>query len=148
MKNRQPIMKNFDILIVDDDDITTMCMKRSLSKMSFRNRIITSGNGKAALAHLDRAEMTDQVLVFLDINMPVMDGWDFLDELQHRDYQDKINILVMSSSTAVSDKRKSNQYHQVLGYLEKPLTTDILSDVLDLFNSNIIVPHVEKEARI
>ncbi|MEX2591142.1 MAG: response regulator [Anditalea sp.] len=135
-------MKISDILVIDDDILTNRCIQRMIFMTEFKNVVSTFKNGKEALAHLDdKAKYLDQVLIFLDINMPVLDGWGFLDELQNRGFQNKINVLIMSSSTALSDKKKSKQYPQVMGYLEKPLETDTLLDIIDLFKTNIIIPN-------
>jgi CheY-like chemotaxis protein len=139
-------MKISDILVIDDDHLTNMCIEKIIFMTEFQNVVSTYKNGKEALAHLDsKAQDLDQVLIFLDLKMPVLDGWGFLDELQKRGFRDKTNILIMSSSTALSDKKKSKKYPQVMGYLEKPLATDTLLDIIDLFKTNIIVPNYAME---
>lgn len=140
-------MEISDILVIDDDRLINKCMERIIFMTEFKNRVSTFKNGKEALAYLDRkAKDLDQVLIFLDINMPVLDGWGFLEELQKRGFKDQMNVLIMSSSTALSDKKRSKQYPQVMGYLEKPLATDTLLDIIDLFKTNIIIPNYVMES--
>ena len=141
------MMKNLQILAIDDDIVTLAYFNKVVSNTPFRNEVSTLTNGKEALDHLDQqVKEMEQVLVFLDINMPVLDGWGFLEELQNRDYKDKVNVLIISSSNALSDKKKSNQYPQVIGYLVKPLEAETLLDVMDLFRSNIILPNPKTAA--
>lgn len=136
------MMKNLQILVIDDDIVTLAYFNKVVSNTPFSKEVSTLTNGKEALDHLDQqVKEMEQVLIFLDINMPVLDGWGFLEELQNRDYKDKVNVLIISSSNALSDKKKSNQYPQVIGYLVKPLEAETLLDVMDLFRSNIILPN-------
>jgi two-component SAPR family response regulator len=141
-------MKTAEIFVIDDDITHKVCIQRTISQQHFSNGVYTFNNGKEALLQLDQnAKKVDQLLVFLDINMPVMNGWGFLDELQNKAYQDKVNVLIMSSSKTMSDKKKSNSYPQVVGYLEKPFESDILIDVIDLFNNNVVIPNLEAKSK-
>ncbi|MEX2593362.1 MAG: response regulator [Anditalea sp.] len=141
-------MKTLDILVIDDDMTIKMSIQRTISKKRFKNDVSTFNNGKEALLQLDhKANKMDQILIFLDINMPVLNGWDFMDELQNKDYQEKVNVLIMSSSTALSDKKRSNGYPQVMGYLEKPFASETILDVIDLFNNNVVIPNLEAKAK-
>ncbi|MEX2593661.1 MAG: response regulator [Anditalea sp.] len=132
-------MKASNIIIVDDDITCQVRIHNAISKTIFRNDSSSFYNGKEALEYLDRkAKSMDRVFIFLDINMPVLNGWGFLDGLQNRDYKEKINVLVISTSTELSDKKKANEYPQVMGYFEKPLEAKILCEVICLFTSDIV----------
>ena len=140
-------MKISDILVIDDDILTNKIIQKIIFMTEFRNIVSTFKNGKEALVHLDaKGKDLDQVLIFLDLNMPVLNGWEFLEKLKDRGYKNKMNVLIMSSSTAMSDKKKSEKYPQVMGYLEKPLATDTLLDIIDLFKTNIIIPKMAMES--
>lgn len=132
-------MKNLDILLVDDDPLIKFYIQKTLVRKNIANKVYTVNNGQEALELLDgKAAGMDRVLIFLDIEMPVLNGWGFLNELQKKDYQSKANIVVVSTSTELGAKRTSDQYPQVMGYLEKPIPPETLLDIIDLFKSNII----------
>ena len=121
------------ILCVDDDPITLMLCKKVITKASFSNAIITAKNGKEALEYfnsiLNKEEDKLPQLIFLDLNMPVMDGWEFLDNFSTDKYS-KVNatkIVVPSSTIDPEDLQKSKNYPMVIDFLSKPITTNMLN---------------------
>lgn len=124
------------LLCVDDDKITLTLIKLVVSKAAFAQEIITKTNGKEALdyyielAHNPTIEAYPE-LIFLDLNMPVMSGWDFLDEFS-RNYYEKFSqtkIIILSSSTDPEEKAKANSYPMIIDYLAKPLTITALQNI-------------------
>ena len=121
------------ILCVDDDPITLMLCKKVITKASFSNTIITAKNGEEALEYfnsiLNQEEDKLPNLIFLDLNMPVMDGWEFLDNFSTEKYS-KINttkIVVLSSTIDPEDFQKSKKYPMVIDFLSKPITINMLN---------------------
>lgn len=121
------------ILCVDDDPITLMLCKKVITKASFSNAIITAKNGEEALEYfnsiLNKEEDKLPQLIFLDLNMPVMDGWEFLDNFSTDKYS-KVNttkIVVLSSTIDPEDLQKSKNYPMVIDFLSKPITTNMLN---------------------
>ncbi|HTG67594.1 MAG TPA: response regulator [Flavobacterium sp.] len=122
------------ILCVDDDPITLMLCKKVITKASFSNSIITAKNGEEALQHFDNFienKTNDQLpqLILLDLNMPVMDGWEFLDNFSTKKYSqlhESTKIVVLSSTIDPEDLQKSKKYEMVIDFLSKPITTDML----------------------
>lgn len=83
-----------ETLIVDDDILTLHYIKNIVKTSPINGPINTAENGKSAFQVLDdRTTECDAVLVFLDINMPVMDGWSFLQTLQDKGYKNKIQVV-------------------------------------------------------
>ena len=113
------------VLIVDDDDITLfihelMIKESGLSKDSFIFK-----NGRVALDFLDDcSKEEEQFLIFLDVNMPVMDGWNLLDAIQESSCQKQVNVVMVTSSLDQSDRKKARKYPQVIDYVEKPLNME------------------------
>ena len=124
------------ILCVDDDPITLMLCKKVIIKASFSNEIITSQNGEEALCYfntLKYANSENQLekhpqLIFLDLNMPVMGGWEFLDHFNSADFSEfkNIKVVVLSSTIDPEDLEKSTTYPMVIDFLSKPITLPML----------------------
>ncbi|MES2239924.1 MAG: response regulator [Bacteroidota bacterium] len=123
------------ILCVDDDPITLMLCKKVITKASFSNAIITAKNGEEALQYFDsiinkKEDHKVPQLIFLDLNMPVMDGWEFLDNFSTEKYSEpnhSTKIIVLSSTIDPEDLEKSKKYEIVIDFLSKPITTDMLT---------------------
>lgn len=120
------------ILCVDDDPITLMLCKKVITKTSFTNNIITAKNGEEAIQYFDKIvnQEENQIpqLVFLDLNMPVMDGWEFLDSFNTDKYSEiKTKIVVLSSTIDPEDYQKSKTYPMVIDFLSKPITLEMLN---------------------
>ena len=120
------------ILCVDDDPITLMLCKKVITKASFSNNIITAKNGEEAIQYFDSIlnNGVDKLpqLVFLDLNMPVMDGWDFLNAFSSPKYSEvTTKVVVLSSTIDPEDHQKSKKFPMVIDFLSKPITTEMLS---------------------
>lgn len=125
------------LLCVDDDKITLTLIKLIVSKASFAEEIITKINGKEALEYYDdlsenTASEAYPELIFLDLNMPVMGGWDFLDEFAKTFYKkfNQTKVIILSSSTDPAEKAKTQKYPMVIDYLSKPLTINALKNII------------------
>ena len=124
-------MPNFDaIFLVDDDPINNLINRRLLGKTGISERIEEFLGGEQALEKLIQEPLANRLLIFLDINMPVLNGWEFLNQYleSYPDRNDK--ILILSSSIDFNDKQKAAEYSIVSGFLEKPLTLDKIWDAL------------------
>lgn len=114
------------IWIVDDDPIYQIIVKKVIQRSEMFSEISSFKNGKDAIDNLHHAlEVNDNLpdIILLDINMPIMDGWEFMEEIGLIKPKLPIEIVVyiVSSSIAVEDKNKSKSYENILGYLSKPI---------------------------
>ena len=130
-------MKLLDVaFIVDDDPIHQFGMKVLLQRIKFSNEVLIYQNGQEAIDALtQRMEKGLKLpsIIFLDLNMPIKDGWGFLDdfvEIPHQN-REKIVIYVVSSSINPSDQEKAKKYAVVSNYIVKPISKDQLTNVLD-----------------
>lgn len=126
------------ILCVDDDPITLMLYKMVIAKASFTEEIITAKNGQEALDYYGKLKASNETrcpeLIFLDLNMPVMGGWEFLDNFITANYQEfnkKTKVIVLSSTIDPTDIEKSKTYPIVIDFLSKPITKEMLEDLKD-----------------
>jgi len=118
-------MKNLITLIVDDDISIQMLHKVMVGKSNISNQPLIFGNGQLALDYLKEKNISQQqYLVLLDINMPVLNGWGFLDAIQHSAIENQLLIVIVSSSVDGRDKVKASSYKQIIEFLEKPLKID------------------------
>ncbi|MDD2822226.1 MAG: response regulator [Flavobacterium sp.] len=128
-------MKKKEIWIVDDDNIYQIIVRKIIGKMELFSSFSSYKNGKDAIDALKKAAENNENIpdiILLDINMPVMDGWEFMDEIVS--YKSKLNqkiaIYIVSSSIAVQDKDKAKTYAEILGFLSKPITMDALYEIV------------------
>lgn len=116
------------IFIVDDDPITVFGIKKVLKPVAQCDDVQIFQNGKEAHdALLERTVAGKMIpeVIFLDINMPIMDGWDFLEELISMDLDHKITINMITSSIDPLDYQKWNSFkarcNHTLNFKNKPI---------------------------
>ena len=115
------------ILIIDDDEVSIFVTKKLLE---FNNDydIITFKSAQKALYFLENNKID---LIFLDINMPCMDGFQFLEEFQKLNIESKPQVVICTSSDRKSDKDKSMKFENVIGYLDKSLQYQSIARILE-----------------
>ncbi len=124
-------------ILVDDDPINNLIIEHQIkTKISTEIEIVSFESpmeGFSYIMNYDGAESRVQTVLFLDLNMPVFSGWDFLEKLEKLDDQitNQLTIYVSSSSLDNRDIERANNIDLVKDYLIKPLTADLL---VGLFN--------------
>ncbi|MDI1322985.1 MAG: response regulator [Algoriphagus sp.] len=127
-------MIQFDaIFLVDDDPINNLINKRLLGKVGISDKIIEFLEGEEALTQIEILPSDHQVLIFLDINMPVLNGWEFLEKYLETFPNRQDKIVILSSSIDFQDRQKAREYQLVSGFLEKPLTLDKIYSQLEKY---------------
>jgi CheY-like chemotaxis protein len=133
-------MKLEKVICVDDDPIALLLSKLVLSKADFASKVVTAANGEIAIEYLenpesiiDNQQSENPLLILLDLNMPVMDGWEFLEQfnasLYHKHYP-TAKVILLSSSIDPNDIERSKEFSMVIDFLPKPLTRDMLDTIL------------------
>lgn len=123
--------KDFEILVVDDDKIVSLMHKHLLS--NHLQPPISFFNGKKALDYLcSKNKPGKNFLLLLDINMPVLNGWDFLKELRKNSLACSIYVVLVTSSICTVDKRMAQEFEQVIGFCHKPLKVAHLEKLKEL----------------
>ncbi len=131
------------ILLIDDDMATNFISKMLLKKANITDSIVTALNGREALDYLTNsgeyekanAPFPKPVLILLDINMPLMDGWEFASAFEKLDDMQKGNsiIIMLTSSNSPEDKAKADTYSSITGFQNKILTMAALNLILEKY---------------
>ncbi|MEJ8802087.1 response regulator [Pontibacter sp. H249] len=123
---------------IDDDQISNFLNERILEEAGLASDIRSFLSAEDVLAYMQQdCEENLPDIIFLDLNMPMMNGWEFLDILmQHKNVlKDKCHIYILTSSLDISDTARSKEYDLVSGFIHKPLKLEdvqlILSEIED-----------------
>jgi len=124
------------ILLVDDDLPTNFINERILRKMDCTERIIAVQGGFDALEYLKSTveeKHPQPDLIFLDINMPGMNGWEFLESYENLEINQKSKAIIVMLTTSLNpdEKDKAGQIPQISGFLNKPLFADRVKEILE-----------------
>lgn len=108
------------ILLVEDDQVDVMTVKRALKEIKVNNPVVNPENGEEALKYLRDPENEKPCLILLDINMPIMNGIEFLQVMKHDALLRRIPVVVLTTSGEQQDKVNSFDLG-VAGYMDKPV---------------------------
>lgn len=119
-----------ELFLVDDDKVVNLIHSKVIRKSGAAQKVTAFDNAKAALETLKdllrtRPEELPEIIL-LDINMPDMDGWEFLEEFEQFQLpmQYKCKVIIVSSSVDPRDKERSKKYKTVSDFISKPLTAE------------------------
>lgn len=120
------------ILLVDDDPDDNFFHELIIKQMDITHKLDTVANGIEALAYLKREDQVPPELIFLDINMPKMNGWEFLEQYRHLDEKQKSKVVIMILTTSANpdDIKRSRDIRDVSGFETKPLSRESLTEIL------------------
>ena len=127
------------ILLVEDDNVDAMTVKRALKDLHIDNTLIHSLNGEDALRYLAEAEKAQPLLILLDLNMPKMNGLEFLKVIKANHHLKPIPIIVLTTSKEKRDVLESFELGAA-GYMVKPVDyarfVEIISTVVMYWKSS------------
>lgn len=121
-------MKN--IILIDDDEINNFIVPKLIRTIYPEVEVKKFIDPFEALYKLSESEITPETIVLLDLNMPLMDGWQFLDQLAEKNL--KCNVFILTSSENPFDLEHSKKNELVKGFFTKPMT---IENVNQMFNS-------------
>lgn len=114
MRSRKPI------LLVEDDYVDVLTVKRALHEINLQNDIVVAGNGEEALEYLENPKNERPSIILLDLNMPRMNGIEFLQKVKNIDRHKIIPVIVLTTSSQEKDRMESFK-SSVAGYMTKPV---------------------------
>ena len=126
------------ILLIDDDEATNFLHEITIKKLDCTEKIVTKTNGLEAIKYLTTKEVgayPQPELIFLDINMPIMDGWRFLEKYRELEecQKGKMVVVMLTTSLNPDDKKRAENIIEISGYKSKPLTAKMLENILNKY---------------
>lgn len=133
------------ILVIDDDEPTNFFTQMILEECNCARHIKVVQSGPEALAYLAKSEQAEKQgdgypspdLIFLDINMPAMNGWEFLEEYKKMDMASRIIIVMLTTSLFPEDRLKAESIQDISGFENKPLTGEKIKSILAKYFKNV-----------
>nr|WP_280866571.1 response regulator [Lunatimonas salinarum] len=111
--------------MIDDDPIVILLQRKLMEKAGYIGEIQAFGEGEKALSYLKQNSKGDQrYLIFLDINMPGMSGWEFLDQLIASNIESSFSVVIITSSIEQAEQLKSEEYEQIIDFWIKPFSVE------------------------
>lgn len=125
-------MKKINVAcVIDDDPIFVRVVKKMMGVADFCNDVQVYNNGKEAVEGLKESSTSiSPDIIFLDINMPIMNGWGVLDMFESLGLPDGVHVYVVSSTIDPAEIARARSYPFVVDFIEKPITVDIFKDIL------------------
>jgi len=128
------IKKNPLICIIDDDKIHQFMLTRIINQNKLAEGIITFSDGEEALQYLTENQATKEMIpdvIFLDNNMPIMDGWQFIEEYASikTEIKKKIVIYMLSSSVDPVDIERASTITEIYDYIVKPIQLEAIEKI-------------------
>lgn len=126
------------ILLIDDNEADNEFHKRAILKSGVCTNIEVANGGQKALDYLKKCgdnDITPPELIFLDINMPGMNGFEFLEEYHRLDakLKSKMVVFMLTSSLMPEDKAKAKNSGEVSDFLNKPLTAQTVTSIVEKY---------------
>jgi CheY-like chemotaxis protein len=122
------------IYIVDDDGVFTFILRALLQSLPFHGPVHNFLNGAEGMKQLDKLSITEgavwPLLILLDINMPIMNGWEFLSLYERMPFAGKVPVYVLSSSVSEPEMARSKDFSAVAGHYIKPVNAQDLREMV------------------
>lgn len=119
-----------NLLVIDDDDINIFIISKIVEKTGYDVEICAKHNGQLAIDYVKELLAANKHLVLIDINMPILNGWEFIEAYEALNLEANNDMYMLSSSVYENDIEKAKSYKSVKGFISKPLSIDRLKELL------------------
>ena len=128
------MLNKINVACIDDDDVYTFAVRKLIERSQIADKTNFFHNGQVAIDFLlENARNIEQLpdLILLDLNMPILDGWQFLDEFEKLkpDLAKEITIYITSSTIDDEDLKRARSLKTIIDIIEKPITVNLLQDI-------------------
>ncbi|HHG86718.1 MAG TPA: response regulator [Bacteroidetes bacterium] len=138
-------MKTLDlVLLVEDDDLVNFYNEFLLKELNIAKEVVIARNGREGLDYLEKCDANPGEcpypdLILLDINMPIMNGFEFMEEYENRELDRRAKMLVVMLTTSMhpQDRERANSFPSIYEYLYKPLLETAILPVVNRYFENI-----------
>lgn len=118
-----------DVVVIDDDAVVLFLHKVLIKKSPLASSVKDFQDAGEALQYVTQRSKIGKLLIFLDINMPGLSGWDFLDRLEQLPTCENFFVVMVTSSINSSDRLQAEKYSRVIDYREKPLSKQACDEI-------------------
>ena len=127
------------IMLIDDDEEDNFFHQIVIKEMNITEHVEVVLDGEEAMKFLTKENQTQPDLIFLDINMPKMNGWEFLESYKklNAEHKAKVVVVMLTTSTNPDDKKRAEQFSEIVAFNSKPLTEEMVKEVLDRYFPDI-----------
>ena len=127
--------KRADFILIDDDPVNNMLSEIIIEEVFPDARIVAFTDPKAGLDHVliqRNPNIEGKCILFLDLNMPIMSGWDFMDQFEKSEISTRhqLEIYILSSSVNPADLDRAKKNPFIRDFIEKPLTEEVVMDLV------------------
>lgn len=131
-------METFNkVLLIDDDDIVNSINSVIIKHAKFANEVESINNVPNAIDFLNQLKSTGDTpdIIFLDLNMPGQDGWDFIEEYEKIGLNGSTKVIMLTSSISAKDEERASSSKAITAFISKPLSPELLETI---YNSHLI----------
>ena len=125
------------IFLIDDSDIDLFVQRRLIELNNLAMQVVTYNSPVNALNDLGSKLLKEgKNLVLLDLNMPILDGFDFLERFNSSEDAGRVKFIVLTSSSSSLDREKATKYNNVIDFISKPLNEKGLKTIRSYYQEN------------
>lgn len=125
--NRPPLETFKKVLLIDDDDIVNSINKVIIKHAKFAEEVVSLTTVPEAIDFLSKNDILPEI-IFLDLNMPDLNGWDFMDEFSKLELQGT-KVIMLTSSISLKDEQRAKATEEITAFISKPLSPELLESI-------------------